>query len=138
MQEAEFTDREVLEALYAAKDSLADPGQRYEYQDWTVCGCGHIYIGAAGRRAANPDRVTEPPAGSLYQTVITRVATVLGWHEQDPDATAVGFVSDMVGHKGKMRFAAKRVVQDAIDEIEAAEQAAMLQIADPAHEAPLA
>ena len=129
----EMDDREVLEALYGARMSLER--QTYKYEDWTTCGCGHIYVGATGRHARTSEAVTEP-TNTRYWQVITRVATVLGWDGGGPGP--VGYVSNQVADHGKIRSAARRVVQEAIDEIEAMQRDAMLKIADPAHEAPLA
>jgi hypothetical protein len=38
----------AMEVLLASRGTLADPEQEYEFQNWNVCTCGHIYSAASG------------------------------------------------------------------------------------------
>ena len=127
----------VLSVLRDARDTLQDRrGSTYDFSEWTSCGVGHIYMAVAGDMAAVPADASEPKHETIYLAVIQRVAYALGW-EPDLQENPAHFVSDRVGDAGKHRTAALHVVERAIDEIEAMERQAALQIADKAHEAEL-
>lgn len=126
---------EVLERLYEARETLSDDTHSYDYTNWRLCACGHIYTASTGHVA---DRGTDvrAPAHETYQEVIMTAARAIGWDGQgSPHRTevqvAVMYVSHYAGiltEGGSSRAAAVRVVTRAIEKIEQGQERARLDV----------
>jgi hypothetical protein len=128
-------DVNVLEVLRAARARVQDPENLFDFNDWTVCTCGHIYAGATGQATTFGANVTQPIGA--YAEVITATARALGWNgtpgEFSRDYAPVRFVSAYTSARIDVpyqdRQAALQTLDDAIREVERMEADAMRTVA---------
>lgn len=82
----------ILEVLYAARASLANKGQPFNFSEWNHCTCGHIYFGVnESFDQGETSSVSEPN----YREAIAAVATALGWRDRPyKGRSALHYISD--------------------------------------------
>lgn len=133
----------TLESLYEARESLSDGSAPFEFGDWRVCTCGHIYAGATGHVADTCDEVYgDRRVDPIYERVITETALALGWdpnemptihrdwYAQRPATLPTKYISDLTASlvtpgTAMERSHALEVVNLAIETLEAHEREQM-------------
>lgn len=98
----------ALEALYKTKATLED--EPFRFSSWCLCTCGHLFGAAMGRGARRNEEVFRSPVASIpeelgaWKSVVTEVATALGWSGERPDDDAVIFLSDRTVRQARYRL----------------------------------
>ncbi len=67
----------TLDIARTARDRIADPAVRYDFNDWAHCTCGNIWTAAVGEPAFHDDDVARP-TDPRYAEAIMEIADVLG------------------------------------------------------------
>lgn len=143
-----MTDGEIHEVLLRARTSVATG--EFVFDDWQKCTCGHIYGAAVGgRRSYARNQSSVYPASDTaktdprYATVIMEVARLLGADGSVYTSVhrSAAYVSDQTWtlacasmplymSKGLVnREAAMEIIERALAELDAREQAAMRAVA---------
>lgn len=122
----------LLEVLRRAEASLRD--EPYEFRDWTLCTCGHIYA-ATGQRVRKPTdvRLSNDPT---YLQVVDFIVSATGGAREDALATDTLSMRTLLRAVGPAetgcRAAALQLIRTAIAKCEAEQLAAMHTVADEA------